>query len=274
MDQENLVGSIGKIMGDMEGGKRKGLIELATQELPEGLGFGWDMLNAALRIADRFANRELMSRRLLTFAAGGADQVALSAVVHIQKDDINSAANPRSILENAYVDLYEQLYANEDRILLRHMRDNMLAENHLRETGGNYSGKLHMQLRECVSRYQMHMHSIGASTSVYTSIIASKEMIGYFDPNTRDEALMRGELGTLLGSNVLSDAFRHPQHRIFNDGDVWAFANPMELGQYFVGPTTAYVIEREHHLEWHAWKPFALNKMNKFGWALLETKAK
>lgn len=274
MGQENLVDSIGKMMGDMEGRKLEGLSEVrATKELPNGLGFGWPMLNAALNVADRYANRELMSRRLLTSVADCAERTALSAVVRIQKTEITSSANTRSVLEDAYVDLYEQLYVCEDRMLLRHMRDNLLMENHLRETDGNYSGKLHMKLRECLSKYQMHVHSVGAATSVYTSIIASREMIGYFDPTTRFEALMRGELGTLLGSNVLSDAFRHPQHRIFNDGDVWAFAEPMELGQCFVGPTTAYVIEREHTIEWHATKEFALNKMNKFGWALLETKS-
>ena len=55
---------------------------------------------------------------------------------------------------------------------------------------------------------------------------------GLINPVAQHELLLTGQLGTVLGMEVISDAFRHEQHKVLSSGEMYVIGAPENHGQY------------------------------------------
>jgi hypothetical protein len=70
------------------------------------------------------------------------------------------------------------------------------------------------------------------ANDLYTDIIGNADFIQAIEPVARHELLMTGQVAVLYGMAVTTDAFRHPEHKVLNQGEFVCIADPVTHGQY------------------------------------------
>lgn len=70
------------------------------------------------------------------------------------------------------------------------------------------------------------------ASDLWADIIGNQSFYTAIDPVARHELLMTGQVGTLYGSLVLTDGFRHPEHKVFNQGEFFLVSDPENHGAY------------------------------------------
>lgn len=75
------------------------------------------------------------------------------------------------------------------------------------------------------------MHTLIAS-DLWADIAADTSWQGVIDPVSQQELLLTGRLGTIYGTNLISDHFRHPAHKVLNRGEVYVIGDPSQHGGY------------------------------------------
>lgn len=87
-----------------------------------------------------------------------------------------------------------------------------------------------MKVRE-VFRYKNRSCATNlASSTAWSECICNDEVRDCVDMKTRYADLINGEIATLLGATVYSDAFHHPKLRIFEDRTIWFLESPERVG--------------------------------------------
>ena len=70
------------------------------------------------------------------------------------------------------------------------------------------------------------------SSDVWNKIAGKEEFLHLIDPVAKVELLLSGHVCTMLGRTVVTDAYRHPTHRVLSEGEFFAVADPLNHGYY------------------------------------------
>jgi hypothetical protein len=72
------------------------------------------------------------------------------------------------------------------------------------------------------------------ANNLWNDIISDGDFVNWFDPVTKHELILTGELGSMLGVALHTDAFIDSQLRVLSRGDIYFFGKPGVLGQLLV----------------------------------------
>lgn len=153
--------------------------------------------------------------------------VATNIVIE-QKDIVQGQGD---ILEDKFFEGEEAIMIQED-ITFKNMADALVGTYNPQMvfSGGltpNYLGAMHAAI-----------DSWGLSPS--TLLMASDGMQDlrgtnystWFDPVSQYEIVMTGKIGSLLGTSIITDAFREPRQKVLSQGDIYLLAPPENLGAF------------------------------------------
>ena len=70
------------------------------------------------------------------------------------------------------------------------------------------------------------------STGFWKDIIALEAWATLMTPESKGEILATGRLGMVYGMEIVSDFFRHPQHKVLEQGEMYVISAPDTHGQY------------------------------------------
>jgi hypothetical protein len=70
------------------------------------------------------------------------------------------------------------------------------------------------------------------ASDLYQDIIGNSEFYSAIDPVARHELLLTGELATMYGMTLTSDAYRHPEHRVLSQGEFFVISDSLNHGAY------------------------------------------
>lgn len=79
---------------------------------------------------------------------------------------------------------------------------------------------------------------LAIGSHVYNGLLADNAAVERYTPSNKLEEIKTGLLGTFKSKDgtkevaLISDAYRHPEHRIFDFDTMVLLSNPLELGQY------------------------------------------
>lgn len=136
------------------------------------------------------------------------------------------------VLEEKYLEAQEAIMVQEDR-LWRHMAiQSVNISNPLTNIVGNMTAQGLMTLRNQVTRWNIPVTSWLIANDVWNDIVGDASFQAVIDPVSKHELLLTGQLGVIYGMTILSDAYRHPEHKVLDQGEMYVIGDPINHGMY------------------------------------------
>lgn len=154
----------------------------------------------------------------------------ITARPYIEQRDLDSSSD--DLLEEKYSDALEATMVQEDRAW-KMMADKLIGtDNPHLNISGALTPQAFAELTDYVTRWGISAASALLASDLWKDIIANSAWHDIIDPVSQHELLLTGRLGTIHGMNLLTDAYRHNEHRVLNRGEIYVIGSPEQHGQY------------------------------------------
>lgn len=134
------------------------------------------------------------------------------------------------VVDEKYVEGLEALMVTEDRIWKRMADATVGIENPLTNVAGSLTPAAVMATANHITSFNIPIRYLLLANDLWVDIATDSQWSNVIDPVSQYNLLQSGKLGTLYGMEVLSDGFRHPQHRVLNRGEFYAIGDAQNHG--------------------------------------------
>ncbi len=148
----------------------------------------------------------------------------------VTQNELNQSAG--DVLQEKYVEATEAIMVSEDRLWYNQVNALVGVDNNLSSITGPLTPFVLMQVVTNVTRWGLKAPHVLIATDIYQDIIGNNEFQNAIDPVARHELLLTGELATLYGMTITSDAYRHPEHKVLNQGEFFIISEALNHGAY------------------------------------------
>jgi len=157
-------------------------------------------------------------------------EVIIDAKPFVEQREINTSVS--DVLDEKYAEALEGIMVAEDR-LYKNAADSLVGiDNDLTVISGTLTPLTLMEVRNLVGRWDLPVPQMLMASDMWIDIVGDSTFIQAIEPVARHELIMTGELAVLYGMSITSDAYRHPEHRVMNQGEFYAISDPVTHGQY------------------------------------------
>ena len=148
----------------------------------------------------------------------------------IPMNELNQSAG--DVLQEKYVEATEAIMVGEDRLWYNQVNQIVGVDNPLSIISGQLTPYSFAQVMTNVTRWGLKAPHVLIATDIYQDIIGNSDFFTAIDPVARHELLLTGELGVLYGCTITSDAYRHPEHKVLNQGEFFVISDALNHGAY------------------------------------------
>lgn len=157
-------------------------------------------------------------------------ELSIVARPFVTQNELNQSSG--DVLQEKYVEATEAVMVAEDRLWYNQANQMVGIDNNLSIVSGQLTPFTLMQVATNVTRWGLKVPGILMASDLYQDIIGNSEFYSAIDPVARHELLLTGELATMYGMTLTSDAYRHPEHKVLNQGEFFCIADPLNHGAY------------------------------------------
>lgn len=154
----------------------------------------------------------------------------ISAQPFIEQRDINRSNT--DILEQKYFEALEGIMVAEDRTWLALANQASGVANGGTSVVGNLTTTVLGNVRNLVTRWRVPVSKLLVASDLWTDVLADSSFSVALDPVSKHELFLTGQLGTMLGMEVHTDAYRHQSHQVLGAGEFWVIGDAINHGQY------------------------------------------
>lgn len=158
------------------------------------------------------------------------DEFEIQANVRVENLDIEQVNG--DLLEHAYNDGLQAIMVQEDRLWKQAADQTVGVINDLEYIAGELTTKNLGRLRQAVARWNLPVSTAIISNDYWADIIGSNDFATFLDPITKYDLALNGTLGTLVGMKLVTDAFRQPNQKVLNAGEIYIVASPENHAAY------------------------------------------
>ena len=152
------------------------------------------------------------------------------ADVRVESLDLEQVSG--DLLEHAYNDGLQSIMVAEDR-LWKQMADATVGTvNPLEYIAGELTTKNLGRLRQAVAGWNLPAVTCIIANDFWSDVIGSNDFATFLDPITKYDLVLNGQLGTMVGMNLITDAFRQPNQKVLEQGEIYVVASPENHGGY------------------------------------------
>jgi len=148
----------------------------------------------------------------------------------VTQNELNQSAG--DVLQEKYVEATEAVMVAEDRLWYNQVNSLVGIDNNLTLITGQLTPYALMQVQVNVTRWGLKAPHILIASDLYQDIVGNSEFYTAIDPVARHELLLTGELATMYGMTITSDAYRHPEHKVLNQGEFYVISEALNHGAY------------------------------------------
>lgn len=178
-------------------------------------------------VATSAANVGYQTLRQKVFMPEEFEIVANVRVHNLDLEQING-----DLLEEAYNQGLEAIMVQEDRLWKQAADKTVGIVNPLEYIAGELTPKNLGALRQSVARWHLPTTTAIISNDYWADIIGSNDFATMLDPITKYDLVMNGQLGTLVGLNLITDAFRQQNQKVLNEGEIYIVSEPHTHAAY------------------------------------------
>ena len=151
------------------------------------------------------------------------DEFAIIANVRAELLEIEQ--NTGDLLEEMYQQALEAIMVKEDR-LWKQMADKTTGVyNPLMYIAGNLTPGMLGQLRQAVTQWNLPATTALIANDFWTDIMADSNFGTFLDPVTKYDLVLNGQVATLAGMTMLTDAFRNENQKVLNPGEIYVVSS-------------------------------------------------
>lgn len=151
---------------------------------------------------------------------------------NLRVEQLELAQVSGDLLEDVYNQGLEAVMVQEDKLWKAAADKTVGVVNPLHYIAGNLSPMILASLRQSVAEWNLPVTTAIIANDYWADIIGSSEWAAFFDPVTKYDLALNGYLGTLIGMNLLTDAFRQPNQKVLNKGEIYVVASPENSAAY------------------------------------------
>lgn len=156
------------------------------------------------------------------------DMFNLSCNVNIEK--IEMAQDTGDLLQDRYEDALEQIMCAEDRVFLK-MAKQAAGVYNTPFGFTNFTPEVCAAMRTSIqSNGGIPVTQMLVSYDIWNDIIANPEFTAFYSEIAKHELVLEGNLGTLMGMNIVTDGYRIETLRVLPENTVYMFGAPETLG--------------------------------------------
>lgn len=135
------------------------------------------------------------------------------------------------VVDEKFVEGTEALMVAEDRIF-RALADKTVGlDNPLTNIVGSFTPQALNIVRSHVTAFNIPARYLLIASDLWVDITSDPQWTSNaLDPVSQHEVLLTGQIGTLYGMAIISDAFRHPQHKVLDRGEFYVIGDAINLG--------------------------------------------
>lgn len=188
---------------------------------------------------------KMRMKNVTAVVAGGPTQVFAQIVRDntIYPTEFNIMARPfieereiqqslDDVLEEKFIEGQEGIMVAEDRVWYRMATATVNQANEFSNITGQLSPASMMEVRDLVTRWNIPAAHWLIASDIWNDITGNMQFAQIIDPVSKHELLMTGQLGTISGMSVISDAYRHQEHRVLNRGEFFIIGDAINHGIY------------------------------------------
>jgi hypothetical protein len=157
-------------------------------------------------------------------------ELSIIARPFITQNELNQSAG--DVLQEKFVEATEAVMVSEDRLWYNQANQLVGVDNNLAIVSGQLTPYTLMQVVVNVTRWGLKTPHVLIAADLYADIIGNSEFYEAIDPVARHELLLTGELAVMYGMTITSDAYRHPEHKVLNQGEFFVIADKLNHGGY------------------------------------------
>lgn len=148
----------------------------------------------------------------------------------IPTNELNQSSG--DVLQEKYIEATEAVMVAEDRLWYNQVNSVVGIDNPLSMIAGQLTPYTFAEVMVNVTRWGLKAPHVLIATDLYKDVIGNSEFYIAMDPVARHELLLTGEIGTIYGCTVTSDAYRHPEHKVLNQGEFFVISDALNHGAY------------------------------------------
>lgn len=191
---------------------------------------------------------------------------------HLWVEEREIYQSPSDILEEKLLEGQEAVMTREDIVMKKLLDAHVgLSNQPLTINGGLTPQNLGLMRSEMLA-YNLPTTMLMFASDVLDDITTNTTFGTFYDPVTQYEVVQTGYLGRLLGMTLVTDAYRVPQQKVLNAGDIYLLTRPEYLGAYTDrGPVTANEVNASasgHGVPargWHLYETMTMTVANSRG---------
>jgi hypothetical protein len=149
---------------------------------------------------------------------------------HISIEEKEIARLRADLLSEKLEDGYEMIQVQEDR-QLKTLADAAASALNVPVYFSALSPAVFQSLKNQVENRGLPVAATWMANNLWNDIIADPSFVNWFDPVTKHELILTGELGSMLGVALHTDAFLDAPQRVLARGEIYFFSRPGTLGQ-------------------------------------------
>ena len=142
----------------------------------------------------------------------------ISANLRIEDREIYQGTG--DIMEDKFIEGQEAIMVAEDRTYISIVAQLLNINNPVQLLVGGLTPSNLAYLRDLITRYNIPAVTALMASNIWTDITGNAAWMEAFDPVSKYELHTTGYLGTLLGLNLITDAYRHPALRVLQSGEI------------------------------------------------------
>lgn len=136
------------------------------------------------------------------------------------------------LLEHAYNDGLQAIMVAEDKLWKKAADLTVGVVNPLEYIAGELTTKNLGKLRQAVAQWNLPASTAIIANDYWSDIIGSNDFATFLDPITKYDLALNGQLGTLVGLNLITDAFRQPNQKVLNKGEIYVVSDAQNHAAY------------------------------------------
>lgn len=154
----------------------------------------------------------------------------ITARPFVEKKEIDQSTS--DVLEEKYIESLEAVMIGEDRVFYKLAKATVGIDNPQTLAVGQLSPSTLTVMRNQVTRWNIPAAYWLIANDLWNDIISNSGFQAIIDPVSKFELLRTGLLGAVLGMQIYSDAYRHPQQKVLAQGEHFIIGAQENLGQY------------------------------------------
>jgi hypothetical protein len=158
------------------------------------------------------------------------DEFEITANLRVENLDLQQVSG--DLLDRAYNDGLQAIMVAEDRLWKKAVDETVGYVNDLELIAGELTPKNLGNLRQAVARWNLPATTMLLASDYWADVIGSNDFATFFDPISKYDLVLNGQIGTLVGMTILTDAYRQPNQKVMNPGEIYVVSDAQNHGVY------------------------------------------